>query len=192
MSIIKSLSVGNGDMFYIKHGTDSFSIIDCCMDEDDRENIVEELQREAKYKNIIRFISTHPDDDHIRGLQYLNKEWPIVNFYCVKNETTKEDKTEDFDEYRKLRDSDKAFYLEKGCKRCWMNQSNEERGSAGINILWPVTSNEHYKDALQEAAQGKSPNNISPIIQYSRNNGANVLWMGDLETDFMEEIEDDV
>ena len=192
MSVIKSLSVGNGDMFYIKHNSDNFSIIDCCMDEDDREDIVKELRREANGKNIRRFISTHPDDDHIRGLQYLNKEWPILNFYCVKNETTKEDKTDDFDEYCDLRDSDKAFYLEKVCTRRWMNQSGEGRGSAGINILWPVTSNEHYQDALQEAAQGKSPNNISPIIKYSRENGANVLWMGDLETDFMEEIEDDV
>ena len=26
--IIKSFSVGNGDMFYIKHNVDSFSIID--------------------------------------------------------------------------------------------------------------------------------------------------------------------
>ena len=135
---------------------------------------------------------TYPDDDHIRGLQYLNKEWQILNFYCVKNEATKEDETDDFDKYCYLRDSDKAFYLEKGCTRRWMNQSNEERGSAGINILWPVTSNEDYKNALQEAAQGKSPNNISPIIKYSLNDGANVLWMGDLETDFMEKIEDDI
>ena len=192
MSIIKSLSVGNGDMFYIKHNSDNFSMIDCCMDEDDRETIVEELRREANGKYIKRFISTHPDDDHIRGLQYLNEKWTIWNFYCVKNETTKEDETDDFDEYCELRDSDKAFYLKKGCTRRWMNQSNEERGSAGINILWPVTSNEHYKDALQEAEQGKSPNNISPIIKYSRTNGANVLWMGDLETDFMEKIKNDV
>ena len=192
MSIIKSLSVGNGDMFYIKHNSDNFSIIDCCMDEDDREDIVKELRREANGKKIIRFISTHPDDDHIRGLQYLNQEWRILNFYCVKNEAKKEDKTDDFDEYCGLRDSDKAFYLKKGCKRRWMNQSNEERRCAGINILWPVTSNEHYKDALQEAAQGKSPNNISPVVKYSLNNGANVLWMGDLETDFMEKIKNEV
>ena len=115
-----------------------------------------------------------------------------MNFYCVKNEATKEDDTDDFDEYCDLRDSDKAFYLKKGCERYWMNKSNEERGSAGINILWPVTSNEHYKNALQEAAQSKSPNNISPITKYSLNDGATVLWMGDLETDFMEKIEDDV
>ena len=27
MSIVKSISVGNGDMFYIKHGSDSFTTI---------------------------------------------------------------------------------------------------------------------------------------------------------------------
>ena len=162
------------------------------MNEDERENIVEELQRKANGKNIVRFISTHPDDDHIRGLEYLNQKWPILNFYCVKNETTKEDETDDFNEYCYLRDSGKSFYLDKGCKRYWMNQSNEVRGNAGIDILWPVTSNEHYKNALKEAAQGNSPNNISPIIKYSLQDGAKVLWMGDLEADFMEDIEDDV
>ena len=29
MSIIKSFSVGEGDMFYIDHNSDNFSIIDC-------------------------------------------------------------------------------------------------------------------------------------------------------------------
>ena len=34
MSIVKSLSVGEGDMFYIKNNTDNFTVIDCCIDED--------------------------------------------------------------------------------------------------------------------------------------------------------------
>jgi hypothetical protein len=34
MSIVKSLSVGNGDMFYIQHGSDNFTIIDCCLSDD--------------------------------------------------------------------------------------------------------------------------------------------------------------
>ncbi|CAM4346215.1 hypothetical protein COEX109129_19890 [Corallococcus exiguus] len=33
MSIIKSFSVGNGDMFYIKHNSDNFTIIDCNLTE---------------------------------------------------------------------------------------------------------------------------------------------------------------
>ena len=188
MSIIKSLSVGNGDMFYIKHNSDNFSIIDCCMNEDDKKEILQELKSQSQYKIIKRFISTHPDDDHIRGLKYLNQEMPILNFYCVKNEATKEYETTDFKQYCSLRDSSKAFYLKKGCSRYWMNLSSNERGQAGINVLWPVTNNQYYKDALQKAADGGSPNNISPIIQYSLESGVRALWMGDLETDFMENI----
>ena len=36
MSIIKSFSVGDGDMFYIHHGSDSFTIIDCCLNSEDK------------------------------------------------------------------------------------------------------------------------------------------------------------
>ena len=72
MIIVKSFSVGDGDMFYIKHGSDNFSIIDCCLSDEDREGIVEELQDESRYKYVVRFISTHPDDDHIKGLDFLD------------------------------------------------------------------------------------------------------------------------
>lgn len=192
MSIVKSLSVGDGDMFYIKHGSDNFSIIDCCLSEEDKEGIVNEIKSESKNKGVIRFISTHPDDDHIRGLDYLDNEMPILNFYCVKNNATKSDETTDFKKYCELRDSDKAFYLFKGCSRRWMNQSNEERGSADINILWPITDNEHYKDALNKAEEGESPNNISPIVIYSVDDGVTMMWMGDLESDFMDEIKDEI
>lgn len=187
MSLIKSFSVGNGDMFYIRHGSDSFSIIDCCMDEHNRERILRELLAESQGKTITRFISTHPDDDHIRGLEYLNQNMPIQNFYCVENGATKSHETEDFNQYCSLRDSGKAYYLKRGCRREWLNESDHQIGEAGIQILWPDTSNGPYTVALLQAAVGVSPNNISPIIQYSEH-GVTALWMGDLETDFMEKI----
>ena len=43
-----------------------------------------------------------------------------------------------------------------------MNQKSDERGGSGIKIHWPITSNKHFKEALQDAADGKSPNNVSP------------------------------
>jgi beta-lactamase superfamily II metal-dependent hydrolase len=191
MSIIKSFSVGEGDMFYIKHGNDNFTIIDCCMSEEDRDTLIEELKSESKDKSIVRFISTHPDDDHIQGLSFLHEKMNILNFYCVKNEATKPDWTVDFDQYCALRDdSAKAFYLSRGCSRKWINQGDEERGGSGIHILWPIVTNEHYKEALKQAKQGKSPNNISPIVQYMLKDGSTILWMGDLENDFMENIKD--
>ena len=192
MTLIKSFSVGNGDMFYIKHASDNFSIIDCCLNDDNKEDIVNEIIEESKNKNITRFISTHPDEDHIQGLDYLDDNKKILNFYCVKNEATKEDETTSFERYCELRDSDESFFLYEGCSRKWMNQTDDDRGSAGINILWPEVTNEFYKDALEDAKNGESPNNISPIIKYSMNNGLAMIWMGDLETDFMNNIKDDL
>lgn len=190
MSIVKSLSVGNGDMFYIKHGNDNFSVIDCCINEDNQEKIVREIKEQSKYKGMSRFFSTHPDEDHIQGIGYLNLNWPINNFYCVKNEASKDDETDSFKEYCKLRDSDKAFYAYKGCKRKWLNQSDDERGSAGLHILWPDTSNKDFKDELEKVKNDESPNNISMLIRY--NCDARFLWMGDIETDFIEKVKDEI
>ena len=192
MSKVKSFSVGNGDTFYIKHGSDNFTIIDCCLKDENKETIVDELKTESKDKSISRFISTHPDEDHIQKLDYLDDELPIYNFYCVANEATKTDETSGFKRYCELRDGTKAFNIYKNCSRKWMNQGDEERGSAGINILWPNTNNQYFKDALKVAKDGGSPNNISPIVTYSIQDGAKYQWMGDLETDFMENIENDV
>lgn len=198
MTKVKSFSVGNGDMFYIKHGSSNFTIIDCYLSDDNKKTIVDELISQSSGKDITRFISTHPDEDHIQQLDYLDDEMSIVNFYCVKNETTKKDETTGFTRYCELRDDGKkSFYIYKGCSRKYMNQNGtdpngKEIGSSGINILWPNTENQFYKDALKLAKDGGSPNNISPIITYHLISGAKYQWMGDLETTFMENIEDDV
>ncbi|MPL97647.1 hypothetical protein SDC9_43839 [bioreactor metagenome] len=198
MTKVKSYSVGNGDMFYIKHGSSNFTIIDCFLSDDNKKTIVDELKSQSSGKDITRFISTHPDEDHIQQLDYLDDEMSILNFYCVKNETTKKDETTGFKRYCELRDdSKKSFYLYKDCSRRYMNQdgidSNGTKiGSSGINIPWPNTENQFYKDALKLAKDGGSPNNISPIITYHINGGAKYQWMGDLETTFMENIKNDV
>lgn len=192
MSIIKSLSVGEGDMFYIKHNTDNFTIIDCCLTDDNRKSITKEIKDIANSKGITRFISTHPDEDHIQQLDYLDDEIGIINFYCVKNEATKEVETSGFKRYCQLRDSTKAYHIYKGCSRRWMNEGDNERHASRINILWPITNNKDFKSALEDAKQGECPNNISPIIKYGLTDGATVIWMGDMETSFMKKIEDEV
>lgn len=180
-------------MFYIRHGSDNFTMIDCMLPADDvawRGQIVNELVEQSHDKGITRFISTHPDQDHVQGLEYLDSRLKLLNFYCVKNRAVKDEPTSDFEYYCTLRDdTKKAFYIHKGCRRRWMNQSSDERGEAGINILWPDTSNPDYKAALEAAERGESPNNTSAIIKYSLKDGVTALWMGDLETDFMEEID---
>jgi len=197
MSKVKSFSVGNGDMFYINHTSSNFTIIDCCLTEENKKSIVDELKSQSNGKEITRFISTHPDEDHIQKLDYLDDNMPILNFYCVKNEATKKEETSGFTRYCQLRDNNKAFYIYKGCTRKWMNQSGPDNNgknidSSGINILWPNTNNQDFKDALKIAKDGGDPNNISTIVTYSISEGATYQWMGDLKTDFMEKIMDDV
>ena len=123
MAMIRSFTVGAGDMFYIRHNSDNFTIIDCQLFGDHKEWLVEELKRELKDRGVIRFISTHPDEDHIEGIEYLDEQMPIANFYVVRNSATKPDETESFKHYCQLRDSEKAFYVHKGCERKWMNFS---------------------------------------------------------------------
>ena len=194
MSIVKSLSVGNGDMFYIKHNTENFTIIDCNITgtEANKKRIVDELISESSSKTLTRFISTHPDGDHFGGIEYLDSRMPIANFYCVKNQATKSTETSDFKKYCELRDSGKAFNIYEGCTRKWMNESDETRSHSGIHILWPKTSNQHYIDALKIANEGGSPNNISAMLKYGLKDSATILWMGDVETDFMNNIENDL
>ena len=193
MSKIKSFSVGNGDMFYIKHNSDNFTTIDCCLTDDVKEEILDEIESESSNKGIKRFISTHPDEDHLKGLVDYDDRLRILNFYRVDNATIKKSvETNDFIRYRKLRDdSQKSFALEKGCKRKWMNISDDERKTSGLTCLWPITDNELYQDALDTAAEGSSPNNISPAIRYVTE-GFSFLWMGDMQTNMQEEFDSKV
>ena len=192
MSIVHSYAVGNGDMFSIRHNSDNCTIIDCSISEDNEDRFLKNIDSQRKGKGITRFITTHPDQDHIMGLVALDDHINILNFYVVNNSATKEDETDDFKRYKKLRDGDQAFCIYRGCKRKWMNESDEERGSSGINMRWPITSNKHFKKALEDANNGKSPNNISPVITYSLVDGVDMAWFGDLETEFMEKIKDEI
>lgn len=194
MSIVKSLSVGNGDMFYIDHNSDNFTTIDCCYSDDDNKNQnFDEIKSIANKKGISRFISTHPDEDHIKGIADFCEVVGVSNFYCVKNEATKEEESDNFIKYCELRDSDeKAFYVKKGCRRKWMNISDEERGCAGINFIWPILDNSDFQKALDDVKEGKAYNNISPIFTYSVENNVKIMWLGDMEHDFLEKISENV
>jgi beta-lactamase superfamily II metal-dependent hydrolase len=191
VSTVKSYAVGNGDMFYIRHNSDNFTIIDCDLSDDNADLIIEDIKAAKVGRGIERFICTHPDEDHFGGLHLLDDAISIANFYVVKNQAIKDDDTESFKRYCVLRDDPrKAFYIFKGCTRKWMNLSDGERQTSGIHILWPDTSNQHFKEALAACDAGEKYNNMSAVIRYSVTDGPSFLWLGDLETQFMEDISD--
>ena len=192
MSVIKSFAVGNGDMFYIIHGSDNFTVIDCDLSDQNAATIIDEIKTQSASKGIYRFICTHPDEDHFGGLHLLDDAWPISNFYVVKNQAIKDKDTDSFKRYCQLRDdAKKAFYISKGCVRKWLNQGDDSRGSSGISVLWPDLDNAWFKEALAACDAGESYNNTSAVLRYSIGN-TSVMWLGDLETGFMEDIEEDI
>lgn len=104
MPTVKSFSVGNGDMFYIRHGSDNFTLVDCDLSEENAEDIIADLKSAMTGKGVVRLISTHPDEDHFGGIHLLDDAIGIVNFYVVKNQATKDIDTVSFKRYRQLRD----------------------------------------------------------------------------------------
>ena len=192
MTIIKSFSVGDGDLFYIRHNSDNFTIIDCNLTGDRDAEIIVELIEQSKLKGISRFISTHPDQDHFEGIEKLDAYLPITNFYVVNNKAVKAPKTLSFNHYCDLRDGTKAYYIFKGCSRRWMNLGDAERDASGISVLWPNTENYYFQEALRKCNSGESFNNVSAVIRYKLADGASVMWLGDLETEFMENIVNDI
>lgn len=171
MASVMSYSVGNGDMFFIKHKYDECSFIDCSVIEEVKDRVLGSI---VSLPKVVNFISTHPDNDHVLGIEKISKY--IDRFYCVKNRIDKRD-TESLREYMSLRNSDKCVAIKKDDVIC----------NSQIKVLWPDINNSDFKFALVKANEKGTPNDISPIILLNLE-GCKFLWLGDMETDFLERI----
>ena len=185
--VVRSLDVGVGDMFYINHGR-CFTIIDCNYTDNDN---LRRIQKELKYysPDVFRFISTHPDKDHFYGIKEYTSIFCNPNFYWVENKVQKDD-VPGFDDYRKCMQS--AWGISKGIKRAYLNESKDGINSSCIEFLWPVRDNKYFIAALETAENGGKCNNISPIFTYTSPEGLVFMWMGDMETDMMNNIKGSV
>ena len=97
MSIVKSYSFPEGDirgdMFYIKHGSRNFTVIDCYLKDGDGNNarkdeIIKEIKNESAGR-VCRFISTHPDNDQCYpGIRYQQKEYSLAACLCQNRKSS--------------------------------------------------------------------------------------------------------
>lgn len=196
MSYVKSFTFTEGDirgdMYYIHHNSENFTLIDCYLnvDKSRKKQIIQEIMNASSGDRVQRFILTHPDKDHYAGLDELWKWWSTSNVYMVKNEKPLDESESDSKKCKDLRDSTETWGIKAGLKRKFLNQGADDnsRGSSEIYFLWPKLDNEAFKKALLAAKEGKSPNNISPAILYKMKEGASFFWMGDMETDMQTEF----
>ena len=113
-----------GDMFFIKHDNDSFTVIDCNLADGREEEILNRIYEESKDKSYKRFISTHPDKDHILGLEKLADKikLPASNFYAVNNEVQPQKDNASLTKYLALMNDANSASIKAGLKRDFLNQ----------------------------------------------------------------------
>lgn len=183
---IHFLNVGEGDCTIIEHEDEKISVIDICngnlTDEDKTDPIaylrkIQNLQYGDKGE-IFRFILTHPDMDHMDGIERLYKNFEIINFWDSDHAKTMESisdeggySQEDWDFYDKVHKKTKKnitrMELYKGC-------NGEYYTNHGIKIISP------NKELVQELKDKENPNwnDISYVLLFETH-GKKILFCGD-------------
>lgn len=143
-------------------------------------NPIQYLKNILNGRPIFRYIQTHPDLDHMRGLSALDREFTILNFWDTNNqkkitEFRWDSDREDWTTYQKLRvsnESPKSLIMERGDSRPYFH--GYEDGGDDIQILAPDS------DLADSANSSGNHNNHSYVVRVRYKN-INVLLPGDAE-----------
>jgi beta-lactamase superfamily II metal-dependent hydrolase len=142
------LNVGKGSCKIIEHPSGRISMIDidnCRIGENEKTltDPTEYFLKKFKGRGVFRFILTHPDLDHMSGIDDLAAKETICNFWDTNNNKKIDDDSwkdslyekRDWDHYLKLRQSTenpKSLQLYRDAKADYWTQD-------GISILSPTT-----------------------------------------------------
>jgi competence protein ComEC len=153
-------------------------------------NPIEFLHTQYPSLYIHRYIQTHPDLDHMRGLTALRgAEIEMVNFWDTEHEKTPEFQSdsdkEEWEEYQKLRTSKenpKVLRLNRGSTGPYYNQDESgTEGGDGTDILSPTP------DIVKAANENDKTNNLSYVLRL-RYKGITVIFGGDAEEEVWEDL----
>ncbi|AJC91920.1 putative hydrolase (metallo-beta-lactamase superfamily) [Campylobacter subantarcticus LMG 24377] len=190
---IHFLNVKDGDCTIIQHETERVSVIDICNGNEKqkynfcseanfnmRENSINPITylENLNIKNIFRFILTHPDMDHLDGLENLFTKFTVVNFWDTghkkdmrefKNSKYKETDWEYYLKVRKSCENPKVLQYYLGCEYDYFMKD-------GLEIISP------NKILEKEILNSKNPNwnEISYVILHTIYD-RKILYCGDSE-----------
>lgn len=209
MSTVHFLNVGKGDCTLIEHNSGHDTLIDICKGNLslNKEQLFEAKVAQAVEKvlgnfgmsktptnpvsyirdvgvtELFRFILTHPDMDHLDGLENLFETFDVGNFWhtgVTREAPTFESgeyKQEDWDLYREIvagnRDGVKVLSRLAGSKFKYANEGDVAGSSGdGLSILAPNA------DLVKAAIDSGDVNDSSYVILY-RSPGGRILIPGD-------------
>lgn len=144
-------------------------------------NPIDYLDSLLNGRSIFRYIQTHPDLDHMRGLTTLSDRFSILNFWDTdnnkvitdfKNDSDKED-WETYQNLRKSSSSPKSLIMNRGERRPYFHSYDE--GGDDIEILSPTS------ELTDTANKTNNHNNHSYILRV-RYKDIDILLPGDAES----------
>ena len=145
-------------------------------------NPIEYLKNIMGIRSLFRFISTHPDMDHLDGFNQLANGILIANFWDSGTRKSKPDfegspyKKEDWDRYVKFRDGKESGVNRVSCLSGsqfeYANKDDEGKCGDGLYILAP------NQELVNDANQTEDFNDCSYVILY-RSSGGNIIIAGD-------------
>lgn len=142
-------------------------------------------------QSIFRYVQTHPDLDHMRGLYRLSQERiPILNFWDTNHQKimsglTDEDEKE-WNEYQRLRTSmtdPKVHYKFRGDEGLYWNKDDLGGSGDGIYILAPTPE-------LRDAANKSTDINAHSYVLWLQFGEFKVVLGGDATSDVWQSIYD--
>ena len=192
---INFLNVGKGNCTVVEHPTGRLSVIDIDNSRIDEENDtlqdpVDFINRNYPYKDIFRFILTHPDMDHMSGLAELIKHKTIHNFWDTDHDkVADEDKmhfggysADDWNVYQTIRVSEtKPLSL-----KVLRNESRDFWNADNIEVLSPSLSLINLSKKTPDNNQHKY-NHLSYVLRIEYK-GIIALLGGDATIESWQEI----
>lgn len=184
------LNVGKGNCTILDFPTDRIAMVDIDSSRVTEDNPltdpIEYYQQQFGTKSLFRFVLTHPDMDHMSGLNELSQSISILNFWDTDNEKDMSDEEwesspydeDDWDRYQEFRQSEKdpkclRLYQDATGDCCWVQDK--------IRILAPT------ENLVKLANDSEEYNHLSYVlrIEYA---GVILLLGGDATIQAWDEI----
>jgi len=155
-------------------------------------NPIEYLKDHYPGADLFRYIQTHPDLDHMRGLLALGTAGiGILNFWDTEHGKTPEFQSDadeqdwkEYESYSEEKKNNKCLHLYRGdCGAFWNEEPKGVAGGDGISILSPT------KELVASANEAGDSNNLSYVIRL-RYQGVTVIFGADAGKDVWEDLVD--